>query len=83
MTGGPFGTGTLNGVVALDYNHPLNPFKHVYHPDHDNLNERFEQPPLPEGRESFTVTRNVAFEFTATDPHGVDHHADQLLQRTS
>jgi hypothetical protein len=50
----------------------LNPFKHVYHPDHDNLNERFEQPPLAEGKESFTVTRNVALEFTSTDPLGLN-----------
>jgi hypothetical protein len=72
LTGGPFATGTLNGVVTLGYNDPLNPFKHVYHPDHDNLNERFEQPPLAEGKESFTVTRNVALEFTATDPLGLN-----------
>ncbi|MBE0540503.1 MAG: hypothetical protein IH623_03870 [Verrucomicrobia bacterium] len=72
LTNGPFGTGTLNGVITLGYNDPLNPFKHVYHPDHDNLNERFEQPPLAEGNESFTVTRNVALEFTATDPLGLN-----------
>ena len=72
LTGGPFGGGTINGVVTVGYNDPLNPFKHVYHPDHDNLNERFEQPPLAEGKESFTVTRNVAMEFTATDPLGLN-----------
>lgn len=72
FTGGAFGTDTLNGIVTLGYNDPLNPFKHVYHPDHDNLNERFEQPPLVEGKESFTVTRNLALEFTATDPLGLN-----------
>ena len=69
LAGGPLGSSTLSGVVSLDYNHPLNPFKHLYHPDHNNLDERFEQP-LPEGKESFTVTRNLALEFTATDPQG-------------
>ena len=72
LTGGPFATGTLHGMVTLDYNDPLNPFKHVYHPDHDNLNERFEQPPLAEGKESFSVSRQLALEFTATDPSGLN-----------
>jgi hypothetical protein len=70
LTGGEFGGGTLGGIVTLDYNHPLNPFKHVFHPDHNNRDERFEQT-LPEGRESFTVTRTIALEFTDNDPLGL------------
>jgi hypothetical protein len=58
-------------VVNLDYDHPLNPFKHRFHPDHNNLDERFEQK-LPEGKESFTVTRAISLEFTATDPMGLN-----------
>jgi hypothetical protein len=57
-------------VIALDYNHPLNPFKHVFHPDHNNLDERFEQA-SPEGKESFTVTRTIALEFSDTDALGL------------
>lgn len=53
--------------VLLDYRDPLNPFVHRYHPDHDNLNERFEQVE-PEGRESFTINRGVDLLFTAVDP---------------
>lgn len=71
MTGGEFGAGTLTVNVVLDYDHPLNPFLHVYHPDHDNLDERFEQM-LPEGRESFTVGRMVSLEFTGTDSLGLN-----------
>jgi hypothetical protein len=71
LAGDAFGTGALNGTVTLDYDHPLNPFKHIYHPDHNNLDERFEQK-LPEGKESFSVTRSLSLEFAATDPAGLN-----------
>jgi hypothetical protein len=48
----------------------LSPFKHVFHPDHNNRDERFEQT-LAEGREAFTVVRAIALEFTADDPLGL------------
>jgi len=63
----PFGGGTFTCRVNLEYDDPLNPFKHTYHPDHDNLDDRFARK-LPEGVESFTVTRQVELEFTAQDP---------------
>ena len=59
--------GTRTCFVPIDYDDPVNPFKHRYHPDHDNLDPRFEQK-VGEGRESFTVTRQVQLEFTAQDP---------------
>jgi len=68
---GDFGASSLQGSFTLDYDHPLNPFKHVFHPDHNNLDERFEQK-LPEGREAFTVSRAVSFEFTVDDPLGLN-----------
>jgi hypothetical protein len=71
LSGSAFGAGTLQGSFTLDYDHPLNPFKHVFHPDHNNLDERFEQK-LPEGKESFTVARAASFEFTANDPLGLN-----------
>jgi hypothetical protein len=71
LAGGTFGTGTLTGSITLDYDHPLNPFKHVFHPDHNNLDERFEQK-LSEGKESLTVTRSLSLQFTATDPLGLN-----------
>ena len=64
---GEFGAGILSCEVAMGYDDPLNPFKHVYHPDHDNLNDRFESK-VPEGIESFTVTRRIELEFTPEDP---------------
>jgi hypothetical protein len=66
---GDFGAGAsiFSCQVTLDYDDPLNPFKHLYHPDHDNLDPHFQQK-LPEGAESFTVNRQVQLQFTATDP---------------
>lgn len=71
MTGGTFGSGALTATIALDYDDPLNPFKHRFHPDHNNLDERFEQK-LSEGREVFSVTRSITLEFSATDPTGLN-----------
>lgn len=71
LTGtGEFGANTLGGSIVLGYDDPLNPFKHKYHPDHDNLTERFDQT-LPEGQESFTFTRQISLEFSSTDPEGL------------
>ena len=48
----------VSGQYVLGYDDPLNPFKHLYHPDHDNK-------PwgtgtiLAEGAESFSITNNV------------------------
>jgi len=52
--------------LLLPADHPINPFKHKYHPDHDNLDERFEEP----AAESFAVTRQVALDFAAAPPPG-------------
>jgi hypothetical protein len=57
--------------VVLDYDDPLNPFKHTYHPDHDNLNGRFTEK-LAEGRESYTVTRQIRMQFLGQDPDGLN-----------
>lgn len=66
---GEFGANTLSCTVGLDFNDPLNPFKHTFHPDHNNLDERFEDT-LPEGEEAFTVQRQLQLEFQSQDPNG-------------
>jgi hypothetical protein len=64
---GSFGIGgNLAGTLLLPADHPTNPFKHKYHPDHDNLNERFDGP----AEESFDVTRQIALSFAAAPPTG-------------
>ncbi len=57
--------------LVISYDDPLNPFKHQYHPDHNNLDERFEEP-LPEGLESYTVTRSLRLQFTEEDPENLN-----------
>jgi hypothetical protein len=64
---GAFGAGDFTCQVNLDYDDSVNPFKHRYHPDHDNLDDLF-QNRLPEGVESFTVSRQIDLQFTAQDP---------------
>lgn len=56
--------------VDLGYDAPLNPFKHLYHPEHDNRNPTFDGT-LGPGRESFDVSRTISVEFTATDPENL------------
>jgi hypothetical protein len=36
-----------------------NPFLHIYHPDHDNKDPQFSPVNLPNGDESFTITRRI------------------------
>ncbi len=49
---------TLTAVLALDEDHPLNPFKHKYHPDH---------------RSGFDLTRAITLTFdSAKDPDDAD-----------
>lgn len=54
--------------VEMPHDHRLNPFVHRYHPDHDNLDARFENT-LEAGRESFTIRRAITLEFdNGADP---------------
>lgn len=65
-------TGTVSFTVPLDYRDPSNPFVHIYHPDHDNKDERFSPTLLPAGRESPNINRNITLTFTATNQAGFD-----------
>lgn len=63
----PFGHGSLATRVVLRYDDPRSPFVHPFHPDHDNLDERFEKK-LHDGAESFTILRDLSLDFTTADP---------------
>ncbi len=69
---GVFGdpTAPLACSVLTGYDDPLNPFKHRFHPDHDNLDETRSKI-LAEGVESFSLNRSVTFRFTDADPEGL------------
>lgn len=59
----------LTCSFTLDHDDPINPFKHRYHPDHDNLDERFEAPK----REAFDIERTITLRFSDTDPERPDN----------
>ena len=64
----PFAAGNeMKFSIDIPAQDPLNPFKHKYHPDHDNLDakfEPFETDLSPYLWESFTVKRTIALELT-------------------
>lgn len=63
----PGGSLAGNGDLITPHTSPVNPFLHVYHPDHDNLDARFQQP-LPAGRESFEIRRQISLGFDNSRP---------------
>jgi hypothetical protein len=65
---GTFGASnaTASCALTLGYDDPLNPFKHRYHPDHDNLDARFERI-LPNRAESYDITRTLQLRFDSTN----------------
>lgn len=66
---GTFAVGaTLEHVVEIPFDDPVNPFVHAYHPDHDNRDARLQ--PLGAGVESYTIRRRCRFTFTSAPPDG-------------
>jgi hypothetical protein len=65
-TTGSFNIGAVLGcTIATPFDDPTNPFVHQYHPDHDNKSGKTA---LVAGQESYSVSRQVSFTFTATPP---------------
>ena len=60
------GNNELTGTITLTPQSPTNPFRHKYHPDHDNLDDRFANFKA----ESYEVTRTLSLEFSSTAPAG-------------
>ena len=53
---------TVVCALELPYNDPVNPFVHLFHPQHDNLQYRNgTATALGEGAESYTVQRTLRF----------------------
>ena len=67
-------------LIDIPAQDPLNPFKHKYHPDHDNLDAKFEpfDPTQlsPYLWESFAVKRTLTLELT-NEPAFEDMTAEQ------
>jgi len=69
MTGVFGGTNSLTFTVNLPYDDPVNPFVHVYAPLHDNsVMQNSVKTKLPEGEESYSLSRGLTFNFVAQDP---------------
>lgn len=60
--------GTLTRSISLPFTDPTNPFVHAFHPDHDNKSATGAT--LVAGQESYNITREVTFTFTASPPPG-------------
>ncbi len=64
---GNFGVSNqLSGTLSIAPTTPTNPFRHKYHPDHDNLDATFRNF-VPE---AYAIDRHIELTFTATDPGG-------------
>ncbi len=62
---GELGIGhSLRGDYTLFPDQPTHPFKHKYHPDHDNLDPTFRN----RVEEAFEISRAFEFDFLPTDP---------------
>ncbi|MGA1875705.1 MAG: hypothetical protein ACMUIA_08850 [bacterium] len=62
---------TLSCSLSIGPDDPLNPYKHKYHPDHDNLDpDKKPQYDSEENRlwEAYKITRDIKLEFTCKDP---------------
>ncbi len=62
---GTFATGqNVSATMTLAESFATNPFRHKYHPDHDNLDARF----TDFQAEAYAVVRAITLEFSAVDP---------------
>lgn len=66
---GAFGIGnTARATLVLEPDAPTNPFKHKFHPDHDNLDATYRNFKA----EAYRVTRQVELQFTAQPPSALE-----------
>lgn len=63
MSGSFSQAGSLAVALALDSESATNPFRHKYHPDHNNRDELY----TTFVEEAFPVTRSMTFTFSSTD----------------
>ncbi len=59
---------TSKWTITVPFDDATNPFVHTYHPDHDNFSPA--GAPLGNKAESYSITRECSFAFTAEPPDG-------------
>ena len=64
MSGSFSTTGTLGASLTLDAEAATNPFRHKFHPDHNNRNELY----TVFLEEAYPVSRTLSFVFSSSDP---------------
>jgi hypothetical protein len=79
---GTFGPGkTLTRTIVLSPDAPTNPFRHPYHPDHDNLDEHYQ--PLPAGQEEvYEVKRDITLTFATSQAEAASDGAVPTVRGT-
>ena len=68
----------LSVSLSMDANDPLNPFRHRYHPDHDNLSANFRvyQP------EAYSFRRNITLQLSGGIPTQDSRMGTELMEGT-
>lgn len=64
LTGSMGGANSLHGTISISPGAPANPFRHKYHPDHDNKDAHFSSVT----EEAYAITRQIQLTFSATAP---------------
>lgn len=64
----------LTARIDLAPDDPANPFRHQYHPDHDNLEDGPTRQPLTDDDEVYRITRRIRISLPDT-PEGADEDA--------
>jgi hypothetical protein len=70
----------LEGSLTVTPNSPTNPFRHKYHPDHDNLNARYDGTADPP--EVYTVTREFELRFSPPPTNAPPGYGYNLIDGT-
>jgi hypothetical protein len=82
MTGSFAFDSLVTTTITLSANHPTNPFRHKFHPDHDNLAADYQSvAPRPE---VYEIIRQVQLKPTSVDPTGktVPNYGDNVIAGT-
>ncbi len=77
--------GTLTGSIILEPDFPTNPFRHRFHPDHNQLDEQYQEfSGASRSRlfEEFTITRQLTLVLAPADPELEPEAGDSLLVGT-
>jgi hypothetical protein len=72
---------TLRGTLLVGPDLPTNPFRHKYHPDHDDLDANFDRITNAVAREVYAVAREIELQVSPQDPAGAnppDYGSTQL-----